>query len=117
MTAQTGSAIGAAIKREQDRLGWTGEDVRKASGVDPTSLSMFKLGRRVPRIPVLERLAKAFGVPLAALLGPIAPASSRVRSSDTSPSSRKSTRRGRNKRAAAHSPDISRASRSRRHAQ
>ena len=65
----------------------------------------------MPRIPVLERLAKAFGVPLASLLGPIVSAPRPHGGSSTrSTVHGKSTRRGRNTRPVANSPDISRAS-------
>jgi transcriptional regulator with XRE-family HTH domain len=111
MSAQTGSGIGVAIKREMDRLGWTGADVQRHARVDPTSLSMFKLGRRTPRIPVLQRLADAFGVDLVTLLGSTDSAPRpRSESCGTKRRARKTNNRVLKARSAPKSPAIARRS-------
>lgn len=58
--------VGRNIRRERKRLKLTGDDIWKLASIDPTSLSFFERGIREPNVRHLRRLAKVFGVPLAA---------------------------------------------------
>ncbi|WP_329363648.1 helix-turn-helix domain-containing protein [Streptomyces sp. NBC_00669] len=77
-----GTNIGANIRRERDRLGWSqsrlAREVCRAAGIpgDPVGrqeISRWETGKRTPR-EWLPFLATALGVPVEALTGPSTPA-------------------------------------------
>jgi transcriptional regulator with XRE-family HTH domain len=51
--------LGSTIRDARKRLGLTGEQVRDLCGVDPTSLSMWERGERIPPLDRIEPLARA----------------------------------------------------------
>jgi transcriptional regulator with XRE-family HTH domain len=47
--------------------GWTKDDLARASGVSPSSISDYERGQREPELATLRRLLAAMGYPLGAL--------------------------------------------------
>jgi transcriptional regulator with XRE-family HTH domain len=43
--------------------GWTQQDVAKQLGITASSYGMFELGTRTPRLPVMRKLERLFGIP------------------------------------------------------
>ena len=64
------ASIGARLKHLRVREGYSLERLSKFSGVSRGMLSQIELGRSVPSIPVLSKIAVAFELPLSAFLAP-----------------------------------------------
>lgn len=64
------------VRWERFLRGWSQETLAEMSGMHRTYISALERGRLNPGLDALERLAAAFTVPLAALLGESAAASS-----------------------------------------
>jgi transcriptional regulator with XRE-family HTH domain len=56
------------LKRLRERAGLTQEAVAKRAGVSRAYLARLEMGRHDPPLSRLRKLAKALGVPVAALL-------------------------------------------------
>jgi rhodanese-related sulfurtransferase/transcriptional regulator with XRE-family HTH domain len=56
------------LKRERTTRGWSLDDLAKEAGVSRTVLGQIELGRTVPAIGVVWKLAQALGVPFSTLL-------------------------------------------------
>lgn len=56
------------LKRERSTRGWSLDDLAKEAGVSRTVLGQIELGRTVPAIGVVWKIAQALGVPFATLL-------------------------------------------------
>jgi transcriptional regulator with XRE-family HTH domain len=57
------------IRRRREEKGLTQEQVAKRAGVAKEYVTMLERGaRKAPTLPVLQRLAKALGVPVTELL-------------------------------------------------
>ena len=63
-----GAVVGHNLKRLRTRRGYSLERLAKLSGVSRAMLSQIELGRSVPTINVVFKVARAFGVPFSALL-------------------------------------------------
>jgi transcriptional regulator with XRE-family HTH domain len=63
-------SIGARLKSLRARAGLSLERLSKLSGVSRGMLSQIELGRSVPTITVLSRIAAAFEAPVSAFLSP-----------------------------------------------
>lgn len=61
--------ISERLKLARQQRGWTLEALSGVTGIPVSSLSEFETGKREPRLVHLEKLAKAHGRSLAALLG------------------------------------------------
>ena len=62
--------IGKMLKERREGLGLTREQLAKKAKVTTAYVSMMEAGKRKnPSLAVLQRLAKALGVPVAELLG------------------------------------------------
>jgi transcriptional regulator with XRE-family HTH domain len=65
------AAIGAQLKGLRARAGLSLERLSKLSGVSRGMLSQMELGRSVPTVTVLSRVAAAFEIPVAAFLSQV----------------------------------------------
>jgi transcriptional regulator with XRE-family HTH domain len=54
--------LGTTIRLAREARRLTGEDIREACGVDPTSLSMWERGTRVPPLRRIKKLAPVLGL-------------------------------------------------------
>lgn len=61
--------LGANLRRLRSRRGLSLERLAKASGVSRAMLGQIELGQSTPTINVVWKIARAFGVPFAALIG------------------------------------------------
>jgi len=57
------------IKRLREAKGWNQRDLAKRAKVSPGYVGPMELGKRSPSLAVLQRVAKALGVPVTELLG------------------------------------------------
>jgi transcriptional regulator with XRE-family HTH domain len=57
------------IKRLREAKGWNQRGLAKRARVSPGYIGLVELRQRSPSIAVLQRVAKALGVPVAELLG------------------------------------------------
>jgi transcriptional regulator with XRE-family HTH domain len=62
MDAAKTKLLGTTIREARVKQGMTGEDVRDACGIDPTSLSMWERGVRIPPLARIPRLAMVLGL-------------------------------------------------------
>ena len=57
------------LRRMREEKGWTQRDLAKQAKVTPGYVAQLEMGvRKNPSLETLKRLAKALGVPVAALL-------------------------------------------------
>lgn len=63
-----GAVVGANLRRLRARRGLTLDNFAKISGVSRAMLSQIEIGRSVPSINVVFKIARAFGLPFSALL-------------------------------------------------
>jgi transcriptional regulator with XRE-family HTH domain len=67
-TEELSATVGANLKRIRVRQGFSLERLAKLAGVSRAMISQIELGRSVPTIGLLWKLARALGVPFAALI-------------------------------------------------
>ena len=61
--------LSQALRQRRAAKGWTQRELARRVKVTPPYITQLELGLRTnPSLPVLRRLAKALGVPVAALL-------------------------------------------------
>lgn len=63
-----GPVVGANLRRLRGRRGLSLDSLAKISGVSRAMLSQIEVGRSVPSINVVFKVARAFGLPFSALL-------------------------------------------------
>jgi transcriptional regulator with XRE-family HTH domain len=63
-----GAIVGANLRRLRGRRGLSLDSLAKISGVSRAMLSQVELGRSVPSINVVFKVARAFGLPFSSLL-------------------------------------------------
>jgi transcriptional regulator with XRE-family HTH domain len=63
-----GAVVGANLRRLRQRRGLSLDNLAKISGVSRAMLSQIEIGRSVPSINVVFKIARAFGLPFSALL-------------------------------------------------
>jgi len=63
-----GAVVGANLRRLRRRRGFSLVDLAKISGVSRAMLSQIEIGRSVPSINVVFKVARAFGLPFSAFL-------------------------------------------------
>jgi transcriptional regulator with XRE-family HTH domain len=76
--ANIGALVGVNLRRLRARRGLSLDSLAKISGVSRAMLSQVELGRSVPSINVVFKVARAFGLPFSALLVGTAPWRARV---------------------------------------
>lgn len=59
--------FGETIRRARDRAGYTGEEMRRRTGIHPTSLSFMERNQQEPSGQQIRRLADVLGLNLAKL--------------------------------------------------
>ena len=64
----TGAAIGELIRAERVKRSWTLESMSKLTGLKVPNLSRLENGKHLPSLETLEKVAEAFGLPVAALV-------------------------------------------------
>ena len=64
----TGVAIGEHIRAERLKRAWTLEKMSQLTGLKVPNLSRLEKGRHLPSLETLEKVADAFGMPVAALV-------------------------------------------------
>ena len=69
--------IGLRIRTMRKSRRMTQEDLAKAIGQSPSSITMYETGRREPDIETLEAFADVFNVPLSFLISDEAPMESK----------------------------------------
>ena len=57
------------LKKEKDRVGWTGKELAEKMGVKPASVSRWLSGKDTPTLENLQKLSTLFKVSMAHLLG------------------------------------------------
>lgn len=62
------AAFAAAVKRHRKRRGISQEKLAESAAVHRTYVGLIERGERTPTIDVAERIAKAFGLSLSALI-------------------------------------------------
>jgi transcriptional regulator with XRE-family HTH domain len=67
-TEELSATVGHNLKRIRSRQGLSLERLARAAGVSRAMISQIELGRSVPTIGLLWKLARALGVPFAALI-------------------------------------------------
>ena len=72
------ASVRRRIRELRDERGMTQEELCKRAGISSDSVSRLEGGSRKPGLGTLERIAKAFGVPLTALFEGAPPPSERV---------------------------------------
>src|SRR5262245_46703088 len=60
--------IGGRVRQLRIEHGWTLGQLAHRADIDHSHLSMIESGRRNPKLPTLEKIAAALGVPVATLL-------------------------------------------------
>lgn len=60
--------IGIAIRTMRKSRYMTQEDLARAIGQSPSSITMYETGRRAPDYETLEALADTFNVPISAIV-------------------------------------------------
>jgi transcriptional regulator with XRE-family HTH domain len=73
-----GAIVGANLRRLRARRGLSLDSLAKISGVSRAMLSQVELGRSVPSINVVFKVARAFGLPFSSLLAGAAARRARV---------------------------------------
>ena len=63
--------FGAKLRSLREQHGWSQEEFADRAGMHRTYVSSIERGIRNPTLSVLERLAKALGISIAALLDKI----------------------------------------------
>ncbi len=61
--------VGAKIKEERDKAGWSQTELAKRAGITPSGLSQIESGERYPSTIVLIKLTKVLSVSIDYLLG------------------------------------------------
>ncbi|MDQ3233396.1 MAG: helix-turn-helix transcriptional regulator [Pseudobdellovibrionaceae bacterium] len=64
MATKLGKAIGRTIRQIREKKGMTAEQLAWRNGISKGYLSRIESGERIPSVPMLEKIAKALGVPL-----------------------------------------------------
>lgn len=67
-------AIGQRVRAARERKDWRQEDLARESGIARANVARLETGRVVPKLPTLERVARALGLQAADLLKAPAPA-------------------------------------------
>lgn len=62
------AAFGYRVKEIRERLGWSQEKLAERARLDTTYISGIERGHRNPGLNTLNRVARALGTPLPALL-------------------------------------------------
>ena len=60
--------LGARVRSLRQRIGYTQELLAQKAGLSPQSIGRIEQGRYPPSLGAIERLARALGVPEAAIL-------------------------------------------------
>jgi len=60
--------VGRNLKRLRQEKGWSQEEMADRSGLHRTYISGMERGIRNPTVTVLERVARALGAPIGALV-------------------------------------------------
>jgi transcriptional regulator with XRE-family HTH domain len=74
MSADLARAIGAAVRGERSRLGWTQADLAERLGTSTSSIARLERADRVVSVTELPELCEALGVTLDRLLQDADPA-------------------------------------------
>lgn len=64
----TGAAIGEHVRFERLKRSWTLEKMSLLTGLKVPNLSRLENGKHLPSLETLEKVADAFGIPVAALV-------------------------------------------------
>jgi transcriptional regulator with XRE-family HTH domain len=62
------AAFSANVRHLRDKRGWSQEELAEKSGLHRTYISGIERGVRNPTLSIIDRLAKALGVPASELL-------------------------------------------------
>ncbi len=62
------SVVGANLRQERMRRGWSLDDLARQAGIARTLLGQVELGKATPSISVVWKIAQAIGLPFAALI-------------------------------------------------
>jgi transcriptional regulator with XRE-family HTH domain len=61
--------FGERLRGLREDRGWSQQEAAERAGVSHTHIRALELGRHAPTIRVVRQLARAFGVPVTALIG------------------------------------------------
>lgn len=65
---QVDQVIGERVRRERRERNWTLADLSSRTGIRVPNLSRLERGKHTPSLDTLEKVAEAFGLPVAALI-------------------------------------------------
>ena len=65
------SNVGAKIKEDREKAGWTQTELARRADITPSALSQIESGDRYPSTSVLSKLSRALSVSMDYLLGEI----------------------------------------------
>jgi transcriptional regulator with XRE-family HTH domain len=60
--------IAAMVRTQRAARGWSQDELGGRAKVLPSQISLLERGKRSPKLPMLERVSRAFGIPCYALL-------------------------------------------------
>jgi len=63
--------VGERIRFERNKRGWLQKDLSDSTGIARPNIARLESGKQIPSLPTLQRVARAFGVPLSELLRPV----------------------------------------------
>lgn len=77
--------IGAAVRRERSRTGWSAAELARRAGISKASISQLESGAGNPSVETLWALSDALGVPFSALVDPGIGGTTLIRAEDAQP--------------------------------
>jgi transcriptional regulator with XRE-family HTH domain len=60
--------IAAVVRTQRDARGWSQDELGGRAKVLPSQISFLERGKRSPKLPMLEGVSRAFGIPCSALI-------------------------------------------------
>lgn len=63
--------VGERVRFERNKRRWLQKDLSDSTGIARPNIARLESGKQIPSLPTLQRVARAFGVPLSELLRPV----------------------------------------------
>ncbi|MFT4136332.1 helix-turn-helix domain-containing protein [Microbacterium sp.] len=77
--------IGAAVRSERNRVGWSAAELARRAGISKASVSQLESGTGNPSVETLWSLSDALGVPFSTLVDPGSAGPTLIRATDAPP--------------------------------
>lgn len=75
--------LGTIVRTQREAEGWSQEELAERADLFASQISLLERAERVPKLPTLDRLARAFGIPCFALVWQAEMLRQRVESEET----------------------------------